>query len=84
MRKTNVVYGDWLRDWLAAKEGLVKEATQANYTVAVMNHILPALGKYRLEEITEERLQKTVLYWLREGRLDGGVVFPKKLSRIWR
>ena len=52
-------------------EGGVKESTWANYSVAVMNHILPALGEYTLEELTEEKLQETVLFWLRQGRLDG-------------
>ena len=71
MTDCNVKYRDWLQEWLVRIRGGVKESTWANYSVAVMNHILPALGEYTLEELTEEKLQKTVFFWLRQGRLDG-------------
>ena len=56
MEMPQINYGQWLEEWLSAKKGFVKEATWANYTVAVMNHILPALGAYRLEELTEDQI----------------------------
>ena len=71
MTDCNVKYRDWLQEWLVRIRGGVKESTWANYSVAVMNHILPALGEYTLEELTEEKLQETVFFWLRQGRLDG-------------
>ena len=71
MTGCDVKYRDWLQEWLVRIRGGVKESTWANYSVAVMNHILPALGEYALEELTEEKLQETVLFWLRQGRLDG-------------
>lgn len=67
MEKTGMRYKDWLREWLEKKRALVKEATWANYSVAVMNHIMPVLGEYDIAEITEERMQETVLYWLRRS-----------------
>ena len=78
MEKTGMRYKDWLREWLEKKRALVKEATWANYSVAVMNHIMPVLGEYDIAEITEERMQETVLYWLRRGRLDGCGGLPQK------
>lgn len=71
MAGSKVRYREWLRMWLEQMEGRVKESTRANYSLAVMNHILPALGDCMLEELTEEKLQETMLLWLRCGRLDG-------------
>ena len=68
MTDCDVKYRDWLQEWLVRIRGGVKESTWANYSVAVMNHILPALGEYTLEELTEEKLQETVFFWLRQGR----------------
>ncbi len=66
-----MTYGQWLTEWLGRKEDFVKEATAAGYAASIENHILPQLGGLTLEEITEDRLQKTALYWLGEGRCDG-------------
>jgi integrase len=66
-----MLYKDWLAEWLSDKKGYVKEATYANYSVEVVNHIIPKLGDYALCDLTEDRIQETVLYWLASGRLDG-------------
>jgi integrase len=63
-------FREWLPLWLSSKEGYIKEATFANYTLAVINHIIPTLGDFKLIELTEVRIQETVLGWLRDGRLD--------------
>lgn len=78
MSDSKICYREWLKVWLQQMEGRVKESTRANYSLAVMNHILPALGDCMLEELTEEKLQETLLFWLRCGRLDGrGGLSPK-------
>ncbi len=78
MSGSKICYREWLKVWLQQMEGRVKESTRANYSLAVMNHILPALGDCMLEELTEEKLQETLLFWLRCGRLDGrGGLSPK-------
>lgn len=69
---TSILYKEWLGEWLLQKQGFVKEATLANYATAVANHIVPALGGLRVEEVTEERLQAAAMDWLSEGRRDGG------------
>ncbi|MBQ7004156.1 MAG: site-specific integrase [Oscillospiraceae bacterium] len=66
-----ILYKDWLSGWLAQREGFVKEATLAGYSTAVANHIVPQLGGLPVSEVTEERLQETVLEWLTAGRRDG-------------
>ncbi len=68
--KEKMLYKDWLRIWLKQKEGYVKDATFAHYTVMVINHLIPTLGDLYLNQITEKRLQKAVLEWLKSGRLD--------------
>ena len=71
MSRICIYYRDWLEQWMNRKKGCVKESTSANDSVAVVNHIAPCLGHYFIEEITEEVLQETVLYWMYQGRLDG-------------
>ena len=68
--KAQISYKEWLEYWLESKRTFVKEATFANYSLAVDNHIIPALGNCTLNELTEKQVQKTVLYWLGEGRKD--------------
>jgi Site-specific recombinase XerD len=68
--KSKMLYKDWLERWLKDKQEFVKEATYANYSTAVVNHIIPTLGNYTLNELTEKRLQDTAMLWLDEGRKD--------------
>lgn len=66
----NVKYREWVREWMNDKGNFVKEATYANYSIAMVNHIIPVLGDYYINEITESSIQHAVLYWLSDGRLD--------------
>ncbi len=66
----NLMYKEWMQEWLKSKDGYVKEATYANYSMAVVNHIIPTLGDCRLEDLSEDLIQKTVLNWLTTGRID--------------
>ena len=67
MAEDSIMYRDWLKLWLSEKKGRVKDGTRANYSVAAVNHIIPRLGGYHIGEVTEERLQEAVLFWLRAG-----------------
>lgn len=78
MQRVQMMYCDWLKEWLNMKQSGVKESTRGNYSVAIINHILPALGEHRVCEITETKLQETVYYWMRAGRLDGKGGLSKK------
>ncbi len=52
------------------------------YSLAVVNHIIPALGHYTIEELTEQKIQEMALIWLERGRCDGGGGFHVKPSTI--
>jgi integrase len=67
----DITYKDWLAAWLDQKIGFVKESTHATYSMAVVNHIIPALGALRVREITDARIRGAVQNWLIRGRLDG-------------
>ena len=66
-----ITYKQWMLQWTAGREEMVKEATAATYAAAIENHILPVLGKLELSEVTEARLQEAALEWLAQGRCDG-------------
>lgn len=61
---------EWMIRWLESRRGYIKEATYANYSTAVYNHIIPTLGQFALSELNEKKLQETVLWWMEHGRHD--------------
>ncbi|MDR0514577.1 MAG: site-specific integrase [Coriobacteriaceae bacterium] len=65
----DLLYQDWLKTWLAGKKALVNAASYATYSMAVFNHLIPVLGRYRIGQITEGLVQEKVLWWLKEGRI---------------
>ncbi len=69
--KCEILYKEWVMEWLGRKRGYVKAATHANYTTAVMTHLIPALGELPVCELTEQRLQAAASAWLTDGRRDG-------------
>jgi integrase len=81
MMATKILYKDWLAEWLKDKRAFVKEATFANYSIEIVNHIIPKLGDCPLLDLTESRIQGTVLTWLKTGRLDGKGGLSEKTVR---
>ena len=71
LTNNEITYGIWLRKWLSMKETYLKQATFANYQENIEKHILPTFGNLPVSEITEEKIQQTVLFWLENGRCDG-------------
>lgn len=61
---------EWAAIWLKEKKYLVKESTYANYSIMMVNHILPLLGEQMLKDINRLMVQKMVLYLLQNGRID--------------
>lgn len=70
MKKENR-YEEWLKQWILSRKGFIKESTYANYSTAIINQIIPALGNNLITDITEKKLQQTVMFWLNNGRKDG-------------
>lgn len=66
----NMKLKDWAAIWLREKRYQVKESTYANYSIAMVNHIVPLLGEQMLKSIDRSTVQEMVLYLLQHGRLD--------------
>lgn len=69
---TTKLYGDYLRHWLRAKEKLVKPSTYANYSLKILNHIIPALGHMPLKQVDSKIVQEATFNWLEKGSCAGG------------
>ena len=63
-------FKDWIYDWLINQKNYVKESTYANYSSIVFNHLIPSLGNYTLNELTQKLLQDFLLEKFKSGRLD--------------
>lgn len=65
-----ILYKDWIVNWLDEKRNYVKESTYANYSNIVYNHLIPQLGKYKLNSIDYKMLQQLIIDKYQIGRLD--------------
>lgn len=77
----NVVFKDWVEEWLEFKRRYVKESTYANYLILLKNQILPAIGERKLGEINTKVVQELVGEWVEYGRIDGKGGLSKKTIR---
>lgn len=69
-RQGNILYKEWIVEWVIEQKNYVKESTYANYTNIIYNHIIPKLGNYKLCELSNQILQNFLLYCFKEGRKD--------------
>lgn len=67
----NVLFEEWAKKWLEEKKNYVKESTYCNYRTILINHLIPELGKYCVLSINSNEIQKIMLKWSNNGRLDG-------------
>lgn len=74
-----MVFQTVLEMWLKEKKEYIKESTYAYYHFEATNYIYPLLGLLQLEEVTEERIQSTVLFWQGKGMENGR---PLKKSTV--
>lgn len=68
MKYTN--FKEWAFQWLERKKYFVKESTYANYSVVMINHLIPVFGTYKLQEITSSLVQIQILSWMKTGRIN--------------
>lgn len=66
-----MLFKEWAEEWLVHKKAYVKESTYANYSVAMKNQIIPAIGEEAVEDIGSVRVQSLVSVWIEHGRVDG-------------
>lgn len=66
-----MLYSDKLTSWLKEKKIYLKYSTYTNYCNVIMNHIMPDLGNYQIEDLNNDILQEFILQKLENGRKDG-------------
>lgn len=76
-----ILYKDWIVNWLDEKRNYVKESTYANYSNIVYNHLIPQLGKYKLNSIDYKMLQQLIIDKYQIGRLDNNGGLSDKTVR---
>lgn len=67
----NTTLSTLLRKFLKFKKDFIKASTFANWDNAVDLHIIPALGKKRIKDITESDVQDLIIHLYKNGRKDG-------------
>lgn len=66
-------YKDWLNEWLASYvRPTAKQKTYTRYSETVSTHIIPALGEYELNELTQLVLQRFTVELLSSGNVRTG------------
>ncbi len=68
MAKTK--FQDWAIIWGRDKRNYVKESTYATYMIMLQNHLIPELGRYYVEDIEKDMIQKMIIKLRRRGRVD--------------
>lgn len=63
---------DLAEKWLRSEKLKTKESTFVQYNLILRNHIYPLLGKDLVVDIDRQTIEQTVIYYLSNGRLDGG------------
>lgn len=81
--KKSVLYSEIIVSWLQSVRLNVKESTYMRYYQLIYSHIEPELGKYPINKISSQLIEKFVEEKLRKGRLDGnGGLSPKTVTDI--
>lgn len=66
--RSKILYKDWIYDWLLDKKNYIKESTYANYSNTIFNHIIPKLGNYKLNALSNKVIQDYLLELSRNGK----------------
>lgn len=74
--------GYYCGEWLAVTKNRIKDSTYVKYFNIVNNHILPALGSLRPEEIDELKIMNFENRLLESGSKQGRPLSPKTVKDI--
>ncbi len=66
----NTQFKTLVNAWLNQKKAMITPSTYAGFTLIAENHLLPYFGKRKIGSITEQDIQKYILYLYEEGRID--------------
>lgn len=81
--KRTVLYSEVLVSWLQSVRKNVKESTYMRYKQLISKHITAELGKYPINKISSQLVERFVEEKLINGRLDGkGGLSPKTVTDI--
>ena len=69
-KQKNILYKDWLYNWIDSQKPYIKESTYANYSTIIVNHIIPVLGNYKIAVLDHNCIQSFILEKAKNGRLD--------------
>ena len=77
----NITYQELTEKWLNFTRLHVKESTYVRYKATIENHLIPAIGDYKLRRINTKLMENLVHTMKTNGRLDGtGGLSPKTIS----
>ncbi|MDD6189702.1 MAG: site-specific integrase [Clostridiales bacterium] len=69
--------------WLSARHSSVKPSSYARYVILVEKHIIPRLGKQRVDRLTAKKLREYIEWELCNGRADHkGGLSPKTVNDL--
>jgi integrase len=72
---------EYMESWLPAIRGTIEPSTFESYERNVKNHLVPALGDIRLQELTPDDLSATYAELAESGRVDGrGGLSPRTIQ----
>lgn len=78
-----VLYSEIITDWLQSTRIHVKESTYVCYKQLIDRHIIPPLGKYAVNKISTQLVERMIEGKIKNGRLDGkGGLAPKTVTDI--
>ena len=79
--KSGILLGDWLDFWYRSyKKSNLRPNTQMSYERRIYQHIIPVLGKTRLDKLTTTDIQRFYAKLKREGRLLRTELYGEGLS----
>ena len=61
--RSKVTVGEWLEEWLQTRRDQVEPTTWQSYAGNVRNHLVPALGECRLQDLTAAELDGFYRQW---------------------
>lgn len=86
IQPSEVTIEQYLTDWVEAYvEPNLKQATIDGYKVNIFKHIIPRIGKIKLNKLTVMDIEKMYSVLIKEGRLDGkGGLSGKSIMYVHR
>ena len=80
---SQLTVGEYLKDWLENRRSQLKPSTWRSYASNVQAHVVPALGKCRLQQLSPLDLDRFYRTLEREGnKRSGGALSPRTVRYI--